>query len=158
MKIISIVLSLALCLLILAGCGNSEAPNANEIANTIKTYSAETVNWTSLDKTSFEPYFGITGNGVSQFCGFINNSEEKFDMIAVFTYDNDETRQTILDGIYSLSRQMSDNYRIANANEATKITEPLIAELDNTIIVCIMDTPSKALNYIESELKATIIS
>ncbi|MBQ1186234.1 MAG: DUF4358 domain-containing protein [Clostridia bacterium] len=158
MKILNVILSLVFCLFILAGCGESEAPNTMEISNSIKSLSAETVVWTALDKTSFEPYFGITEKGITEFSGFINSSEEKFDMIAVFKYEDSDTRDAILDGFYSLTRQMSDNYRIANENEVTKISEPIIAECGNTIILCIMDSGTKVNNYLENELNAEIIS
>lgn len=155
MKIISVVLTLVFCLVIVAGCGGKETPGALEISNSIKSFSADTVNWTPLDKESLEPYFGLSKDGISQFSGYINGSDEAFDIIAVFKYEDADTREKIINGIYSLSNQMGQNFRIANENE---ITEPLIAETDDTIILCIMDKGEKAKGYIENELNATIIS
>lgn len=147
-----------MCFCILSGCASKEAPPVSEISLSLKELSSSAVNWTSLDKTSIKTYFGLSDENIKSFSGYINSSEERFDMIAVFEYADKHTRQAILDSIVSLTQQMSDNYRLANVSEASKITAPNVAEVDNIIIFCVMDNRSKITNYLENELDAEIIS
>lgn len=159
LKIFSTILSLVLCLVVLAGCNNStDIPSATEISNSIKSLSSDTVDWASLDNSSIPTYFGIPRDNITDFCGYINSSEEKFDMIAVFKFNDTKTREDVIGGISSLIQQMSDSYSLANANEVKKITMPIVAELDNTVILCIMDANSKVDDYILNELKAKTLS
>ena len=100
----------------------------------------------------------MSDESIKNFSGYINSSEERFDMIAVFEYEDKHTRQAVLDSIVSLTKQMSDNYKLANLSEASKITAPSVAEIGDIIIFCVMDNRSKITDYLENELDAKIIS
>lgn len=147
-----------MCFCIFTGCASKEVPPVNEISLSLKELSSDAVSWASLDKTSIKTYFGMSDENIKAFSGYINSSEERFDMIAVFEYEDKHTRQVVLDSIVSLTQQMSENYKLANLNEASKITAPSVAEINNVIIFCVMDSLSEINNYLENELNAKIIS
>ncbi len=158
MRFFSVLLTLIMCFCIFSGCASKEVPPVNEISLSLKELSSDAVNWASLDKTSIKTYFGMSNENIKAFSGYINSSEERFDMIAVFEYEDKHTRQAVLDSIVSLTQQMSDNYKLANVSEASKITTPSVAEIDNVIIFCVMDSRSEINDYLENELNAKIIS
>ena len=151
-------MTLIMCVFIFVGCSTTEVPPADEISVSLKELAPETVNWTSLDESSIKTYFGIPDDSIKAFSGYISSSEERFDMIAVFEYEDKQTRKAVLDAITSLTKQMSDNYKLANKNEVAKITTPNVAEMGNTIIFCVMDSGDKVNDYLENELDAKIIS
>lgn len=158
MRFLSILMTLIMCVFIFVGCSTTEVPPADEISVSLKELAPETVNWTSLDESSIKTYFGIPDDSIKAFSGYISSSEERFDMIAVFEYEDKQTRKAVLDAITSLTKQMSDNYKLANKNEVAKITTPNVAEMGNTIIFCVMDSGDKVNDYLENELDAKIIS
>ena len=158
MRFFSVLLTLIMCFCIFSGCTSKEIPAVNDISASIKKLAPETVSWASLDKSSIKTYFGIPDDDIKAFSGYISSSEERFDMIAVFEYEDKQTRKAVLDSIISLTKQMSDNYKLANISEVSKITAPNIAEVGNIIIFCVMDGQSKVTDYLENELDAKIIS
>lgn len=147
-----------MCFCVFSGCATKEVPPVNEISLSLKELSPDTVNWASLDKKSIKTYFGMSDENIKAFSGYINSSEERFDMIAVLEYEDKQTRKTVLDSIASLTKQMSNNYKLANVSEVLKISSPRVAEIGNTIIFCVMDNQSKVIKYLENELNAKIIS
>ncbi len=157
MRFLSILLTLIMCVFIFSGCTSKEVPPVNEISLSLKEFSSDAVNWASLDKTSIKTYFGIPDDSIKSFSGYINSSEERFDMIAIFEYEDKQTRKNILEAITLLTQQMSDNYKLANMSEVSKISAPSVAEIGNTIIFCVMDSQSKVTDYLENELDAEII-
>ena len=158
MRFLCVLLTLILCVFIFVGCQTKEIPSANNISESLKELSPKSVNWVLLDDTSIATYFGISDKKIKSFSGYISSSEERFDMIAVFEYEDKQTRQIILDSIVSLTKQMSDNYKLANKIEVAKITAPCIAETDNTIIFCVLDNYSTVNDYIKNQLDAKIIN
>lgn len=147
-----------LCICILAGCGSSDGTSAQDIADRLKGFSPDTVCWTELDRTKISTYFGFGDQNISGFKGYLNEAEDKFDMIAVFSFDDDGSREDILKGINSMSEQMSDTYRLANKSVADKINSKIVAETKGTVILCIMDKNNKVTEYLTKELNADIIS
>lgn len=158
MRFLCVFMALIMCVSIFTGCSSKEVPPVNTISLSLKELAPETVSWTSLDNTSIKTYFGIPNGDIKSFSGYINSSEERFDMIAVFEYEDKQTQKAILEAVASLTQQMSDNYKLANMSEVSKISSPIVAEIGNTIIFCVMGSQSKVTDYLENELNAEIIS
>lgn len=159
MKFLKILLILILVISLLAGCNSQgELPSTNEIAITLKSYSADTVNWAKLDKTKISSYFGFKGENIEEFSGYVNDSEEFFDIIAVFKLKNPEAKEEVMDGINFITKSADNAFRIANKSVSDKIANKIIAEKDDLIILCIIDNYSQISKYLTDTLEAKIIS
>ncbi|MEE0928232.1 MAG: DUF4358 domain-containing protein [Acutalibacteraceae bacterium] len=152
------ILALLLCLCLLAGCGSDSRLTAKEIADELKTFSADTVSWTELGRSKISTYFGFSDENITGFKGYINDAEEKFDMIAVFGFEDETTKAEILSGISDMTTQMSENYKLANESVAGKIISKTLAQTDHFVILCIMDQNKKVTEYLQNEVKAEIIA
>ncbi len=152
------LLSLILCLCLAAGCAAQGSLSATDIADELKSYSADTVSWAELDRTKISTYFGFTDQDITDFKGYVNVAEEKFDMIAVFGFDDEKTEEMILSGIGTMTLQMSENYKLANESISGKINGKTLAKTDSAVILCIMDQNKKVTEYLENEVGAEIIS
>lgn len=159
MKFLKILLSLLLIISVFAGCSSRDKlPSPEEIAGQLKSYSAETVNWAKLDKTKISSYFGFTDENISEFAGFVNDSEEFFDIIAVFKLENKDAKDEVLDGISFVAKNADNAFKIANKSVSDKISNKIVAETDDLIILCIMDNYSQISKYLTDDLDAKIIS
>ena len=155
MKIIKIAAILIICLLIFSGCGASSDQSATIIADDIKALSPATVSWSELDRSHIPTYFGIDKNSIDDFKGYINRSEVHFDIIAVFSFDDGEEQNKLIDSAKVLSEQMSENYSLVNAAESSKISNMLIFNKNSYVIVCVTDNSDEIRNYLQNTLKAT---
>lgn len=159
MKILKILLSLLLVVIIFSGCSaRDELPSATQIAIDLKAYSADTVIWAELDKTKISSYFGFTDENISEFSGFVNDSEELFDIVAVFKLKDPSAKQEVLSGINFIVENTDNTFRIANKSVSDKIANKIVAETDDLIILCIMDNYSQISKYLTDVLDAKIIS
>lgn len=159
MKFLKITLILLLCLSLLAGCSaKGEQPSTLEIAQQLKSYSADTVSWAELNKTKISAYFGFADDNIEEFKGYVNDSEEYFDIIAVFKLKNPDTKDEVIKGISFMSKTANNIYRITNKSVSDKINSRIIAEKDDLIILCIMDNYGQISKYLTDVLKAKIIS
>lgn len=159
MKFLKITLILFLCLSLFAGCSaKSEQYSTLEIAQQLKSYSADTVSWAELNKTKISAYFGFADDNIEEFKGYVNNSEEYFDIIAVFKLKNPDAKNEVIKGISFMSKTADSIYKIANKSVSDKINNRIIAEKDDLIILCIMDNYGQISKYLTDVLKAKIIS
>lgn len=159
MKFLKILLILLLVTSLLAGCGDKgDLPSTNEIASTLKSYSADTVKWAELDKSKISAYFGFKGENIEEFSGYVNDSEEFFDIIAVFKLKNPEETQEVLDGISFITKSADNAFKIANKSVSDKIANKIVAQKDNLLILCIIDNYSQISKYLTDTLDAQIIS
>ncbi len=159
MKLFRIILSLVLFITLLAGCGSqAQLPSANELAEALKGFSSSSVNWVELDKTKTNSYFGFTDENLLAFKGYINDSEEHFDIVAVFKLEDMGKKKEIYDGIAQLTSNAGANYRIASENEYNKINGHVIAEKEDFIILCIMDNYERIKKYLTEEIGAEIMN
>ncbi len=156
-KAISILLCLLLCLLIPVGCESEEetTTTAAEVANELKTLATEDITWIEINDTKLSSYFGFGPETVDEFKGFINDSEDAYDIIAVFKTKN---RQEVIKGINLLVSEQENTYKVASENVFIKISKKLIAEKDDMIVLCIVDSYDKTTKYLTETLKAEIIS
>lgn len=152
------IIPLILCLCLFVGCSGREKLSANDIADEIKSLSSDLITWISLDKSQMSTYFSIQDDTVIHFAGYINDSENKFDIIAVFKFENQDARTQIISEINKTATQMSDNYKLANENEAQKISNHIIAQTNDTIIFCVLDNQKPITEYLTSEVKAEILN
>lgn len=152
-KISAVILAL---LLLFAGCG-SGGNSAADIADEIKSISPANVSWVDMDRSHIPTFFGLSSEEIGDFKGYINSSEERFDLIAVFAYTSAEEKALILEGAESLSAQMSENYSLVNSEEAEKIRNMPIYETKSFIIICITDNNDEIKAYLQNSLKATEI-
>ena len=148
-----------LCLSLLSGCGAvSQTPSPGEIADQLKSYSPESISWTELNKTDASSYFSFDSETVSDFNGYISNSEEYFDIIAVFKLPDDEARDNVLKGVSFLLNTSENNFKLVSDLQHSKILNKIIAEKDDIIILCIVDNYSRISKYLVEDLGAKIIS
>lgn len=159
MKLLKSAAALMLCLLLLAGCGSSEAiAEPSEIAAQLKSYSSESANWVEIEKTKLSSYFGFSEEILSDFSVHINSSEEYFDMIAVFKLSDTSSRDDVMKGISFMATNTEANYKIASEAQSDKITNKIVAEVRDTVILCVIDNYSQIKEYLTEELGADILS
>ncbi len=158
MRIFKCILSILLCICLLSGCSSTSDMSAKEIAEELKSFSASTISWIELDKSKISTYFGFTDEKISDFKGYLNSAEENFDMIAVFRFEDKAAREDIMKGIDMMTKQMSDTYNLANKSISDKINGHVIAELNDTVILCIMETSEKVMSFITEDVGAKIIN
>lgn len=157
MKIFKTIVVFLLCFCLLTGCSSTDKQSAEEVAEKLKELSGDTVSWSELDSSKMSSYFQLEEGDVNEFKGYINNSEERFDMIAVFSFKKEENKKAVLGAVESTLRMMNENYRLANGDEAAKISGRLLAETDNLIILCITDQNDSIKTYLTEEIKAKLI-
>ena len=150
------VFVLLLCIFLLAGCGHrDEAPTVSKIAEDLIALSSDDITWVEISSAKISSYFGFDSEKVEDFKGYINDSEENYDIIAVFDTEN---RNDVITGINLLVADRENTYKVASENVFSKISQKVIAEKDDIIILCITDNYSKTRKYISEELDAKIIS
>ncbi len=155
-KVLSVLLCIAICLLLPVACGEKQQnPTAAEIADEIQTLSPEDITWVEISSNKLSSYFGFGPDSVDEFKGYINDSEDSYDIIAVFKTEN---RQEVITGINLLVAEQETTYKVASENVFTKISGKLIAEKDDLIVFCIVDGYDKVSKYLTETLKAKIIS
>ncbi len=156
-KTICILLCLAFCLLVPTACGSKEKPTttAAEIADSLKALSSESITWVEISSNKLSSYFGFGPDSVDEFKGYINDSEDSYDIIAVF---KSEKRQEVITGINLLVAEQETTYKVASENVFAKINGKIIAEKDDFIVFCIVDSYDKASKYLTKTLEAKIIS
>ena len=149
---------ICLCLLITAGCQNDVVSfSPAEIANSIKAFSDDSVEWTTLEEDSVSNHFGFSADKLESFIGYISSSEERYDIIAIFEYDNDDVKTEIIKGIDFQIAVAEQNYKAASVNEYEKITHKIVAQKDKIIILCITDQTEKVSKFLTEDLGAQII-
>lgn len=159
MKLIKTALAFLLCLLFLAGCSSQkEIANPDKIADELKAYSNENSNWVEIEKDKLSSYFGFSDEILSDFSVHINNSEEYFDIIAIFKLADLSKKEEIIKGINFLSIYTEANYKIASEAQSNKIANKIVAQADDTIILCVIDNYSPIKTYLTEELNAKILS
>lgn len=159
MKFLKTLLCLLFVILLLAGCSkNKPLPSVQDVAGNLKSLSSDAVVWAELDITKISSYFGITDHNISEFAGFVNNSEEFFDIIAVFKLKTEDAKEDVINGISFIAKNADNTFKIANKSVSDKISNKIVAEKDDLIILCIMDNYSQVSKYLTDELGAKIIS
>ena len=154
-RVICVILCLLLCLSLPSCKEKEELPATAEIADSLKELSSKDITWVEISSNKLSSYFGFGADTVEEFKGYINDSEDAYDIIAVFRSEN---RQEVIKGINLLVSEQESTYRVASENVFAKISGKLIAEKQDVIVLCIMDNYEKAKKYFTDTLKAEIIS
>ncbi|MBQ9768661.1 MAG: DUF4358 domain-containing protein [Clostridia bacterium] len=154
-RVICVILCLLLCLSLPSCKEKEELPTTAEIADSLKELSSTDITWVEISSNKLSSYFGFGADTVEEFKGYINDSEDAYDIIAVFRSEN---RQEVIKGINLLVSEQESTYRVASENVFAKISGKLIAEKQDVIVLCIMDNYEKAKKYFTDTLKAEIIS
>ncbi len=158
MRLLKCLFIICLCLLIPVGCqDNTLTLSPTEIADNIKAFSDDSIEWTTLEEDSVSNHFGFSDEILESFIGYISTSEERYDIIAVFEYDDDEVKAEIIKGIDFHIDAAEQSYKAASVNEYEKITHKIVAQKDKMIILCITDSEEKVTKYLKEELSAEII-
>ena len=154
-RAICVILCLLLCLL-LPSCKEKEAlPTTAEITDELRAISSKDITWVEISSNKLSSYFGFGAETVEEFKGYINDSEDAYDIIAVFKTEN---RQEVIKGINLLVAEQENTYKVASENVFLKINKKLIAEKDDLIIFLIVDGYDQESKYLTETLKAKIIS
>lgn len=154
-RAVCVILCLLLCLSLPSCKEKEELPTTAEIADSLKELSSKDITWVEISSNKLSSYFGFGAETVEEFKGYINDSEDAYDIIAVFRSEN---RQEVIKGINLLVSEQESTYRVASENVFAKISGKLIAEKQDVIVLCIMDNYEKAKKYFTDTLKAEIIS
>ena len=154
-RAVCVVLCLLLCLLLPSCKEKEKLPTTAEIADELKGLSSEDITWVEISSNKLSSYFGFGADTVEEFKGYINDSEDAYDIIAVFKSEN---RQEVIKGINLLVAGQENTYKVASENVFTKISGKLIAEKQDLIVLCIIDNYEKAKKYFTDTLQAEIIS
>lgn len=154
-RVICVILCLLLCLSLPSCKEKEELPTTAEIADSLKELSSKDITWVEISSNKLSSYFGFGAETVEEFKGYINDSEDAYDIIAVFRSEN---RQEVIKGINLLVSEQESTYKVASENVFAKISGKLIAEKQDVIVLCIMDNYEKAKKYFTDTLKAEIIS
>ena len=154
-RAVCVVLCLLLCLLLPSCKEKEKLPATAEIADELKGLSSEDITWVEISSNKLSSYFGFGADTVEEFKGYINDSEDAYDIIAVFKSEN---RQEVIKGINLLVAGQENTYKVASENVFTKISGKLIAEKQDLIVLCIIDNYEKAKKYFTDTLQAEIIS
>ena len=158
MRFLKCLFIICICLLVPVGCQDDTVLlSPNEIADNIKAFSDDSVEWTTLEEDSVSNHFGFSADKLESFIGYISSSEERYDIIAVFEYDNDDVKTEIIKGIDFQIAAAEQNYKAASVNEYEKITHQIVAQKDKIIILCITDQTEKVSKYLTEDLGAQII-
>ena len=158
MRLLKCLFIILVCLLIPTAChDNTVTLSPTEIANSVKAFSDESVEWTTLTENSVSNHFGFSADKLESFTGYISASEERYDMIAVFEYEDEKIKSEIIKGIDFLLAEAEQNYKAASINQYEKITHKIVAQKDKTIILCITDQTEKVSKYLTEDLLAQII-
>ncbi len=158
MRLLKCLIIICVCLLIPVGCHyDTVSFSPTEIANNIKAFSDDSVEWTTLGEDSVSNHFGFQGDKLKSFTGYISTSEERYDIIAIFEYDEEEIKSEIIKGIDFLLAEAQQNYKAASINQYEKITHKIVAQKDKMIILCITDQTEKVSKYLTEDLLAQII-
>jgi hypothetical protein len=152
-KISALILAL---LLLFTGCG-SGGSSAADVADHIKSLSPANITWVEIDRSKISTYFGISSSSVTDFKGYINSSDVCFDLVAVFEFEGKDEHDAIINGAKTLAEQMSGNYSLVNVEESAKISQMLIFEKGNFVIVYVADNSEDIKDYLQNSLKATEI-
>ncbi len=153
--------TVALCLaliLLLVGCGEGkQVDSPDKIALQLKSYASESADWTEIKEDKLASYFGFGGELLDDFSVYINSSEEYFDVIAVFKISDKDNREEVIKGINFMATTSGANYALASEAQSKKITDKVVAEVEDTLILCIIDNYSQIKPYLTEELGAEII-
>ena len=154
-RAVCVILCLLLCLLLPSCKEKEKLPTTAEIADELKGLSSEDITWVEISSNKLSSYFGFGADTVEEFKGYINDSEDAYDIIAVFKSEN---RQEVIKGINLLVAGQENTYKVASENVFTKISGKLIAEKQDLIVLCIIENYEKAKKYFTDTLQAEIIS
>ena len=154
-RAVCVILCLLLCLLLPSCKEKEKLPTTAEIADELKGLSSEDITWVEISSNKLSSYFGFGADTVEEFKGYINDSEDAYDIIAVFKSEN---RQEVIKGINLLVAGQENTYKVASENVFTKISGKLIEEKQDLIVLCIIDNYEKAKKYFTDTLQAEIIS
>ena len=157
MKILNIIITFMLSFCLLSGCSTADKPSAEEVAYELKALTSNSINWSELDNNKMSTYFQLENSEVENFKGYINSAEERFDMIAVFSFSDQKAKKSVLEAVEATTRDMSENYKLANGNEATKISNRLLAETDDLVILCIIDQNDSLKKYLTDNIGVKLL-
>lgn len=148
---------LAVCLVLFtAGCGRAKAfPEPAEIAAQLKEFASSEIKWVELNGEQISSYFAFSDEVLDDFRVFINEHEDDYDLIAVFEVDGQEHRDTVLQGIHDAVAGAANTFKLTDESEYKKISSRVLAERDDTLILCIVDNSAKASEYL-TEIGATV--
>lgn len=132
-KILSIALVIVLTL---CGCSGANEKSPKEIT-TLLTEELDLSGFTVVTGETLSHYFGFNSDDVKSFSFVVSEIDTSGDMIAAFEFENDNSKQLIIDGIGNYFSKTASVLKDNMTGEYLKIQNRILFEYNNIIILVV---------------------
>ena len=143
-KCISLFAVLLLLAGLVTGCLNkSGATSPEEVTEDILAYVDTDINWVSLKKDKLSSYFGFSGDDLNSHSAYINDSEEKYDIVAAFEFKDHQALHAAVEKINVCLDAATKNFKSIIDTETEKIANRVILSNQNVLVVVVSSNADK---------------
>ena len=142
-KYLSVALVFLLCIGVMVGCSSGKNLNPAEITDEIMAYVDKDIKWVSLKEGELIGYFGFSGETVVSHSAYINDAEEKYDIVSAFEFKDNKSLHTAVEKVNASLTSATQNFATAIDSEREKIANRVILSKDNVLVVVVSSNTQK---------------
>lgn len=137
--VLAAVLVFSLC-----SCSSKEKHNnPYSIATEILEHCSDDIEMIALTSKQTSTYFGIDIKYLSDFSVYVSSKDDRYDTVAVFSYNNKEARTAIADAVAGHVKNSETTAMAVNDTEFKKIQNRILMETKDKLIFVISDNSSE---------------
>lgn len=136
-KHLSILLVFLLCIGVMAGCSNGNNLTPAEITDEIMAYVDKDIKWISLKEKELNGYFGFSDETVVSHSAYINDAEEKYDIVSAFEFKDNKSLHAAVEKVNASLTSATQNFATAIDSEREKIANRIILSKGNVLVVVV---------------------
>lgn len=136
-KCAALLLLVLLLLGVTTGCSNRSEITPAGVTKDIMTYVDADIKWVSLKEEELNGYFGFSGEDLTAHSAYINDAEEKYDIVAAFEFKNTEALHSAVEKVSASLVAATQNFASVIDTEKEKIVNRLILSKDNILVVVV---------------------
>lgn len=137
-KIMCIVLCILCITLPICGCKQpDEVQSPQELVDEIMPFAGDGIAWAMIEKDKITGYFGFSGDKTSELSVWINDDDEKCDIVAAFVIENETDRLAAIEAIGRSLTTTAKVFETTNSSESAKLKSYIIYVKDNTLITVV---------------------
>ncbi len=143
-KCVSLLMVILMLVSLTAACaGGNDEVTPETITNDIFEYVDKDIIWVSLKKDELNSYFGFSGENVTAHSAFINDSEQKYDIVAAFEFEDRQTMRAAVEKVNISLDAAIQNFKSVIDTETEKIMNRVILSKENILVIVVSSNTPK---------------
>ncbi len=151
-KALALLIGALICSLAFCGCEQSNktiSPAA--LTEEMKECTPTDIVWTAVSPDNVISYLGFDGRIASDSAVFIDDAEDEFNIVAVFTFDSNEKLTAATEAINSALTNAAQSYKTISADQSDKITNRTILYKGNSLALAASENSADIAELLEKK-------